>query len=131
MPRVRLFGVPYPQGLETRSEVPCFSPFLDNFEIEDGLEVHLGLEWVLERSVDIALRFGAWLDPDHQMQYNVENLEDPRVGDRFGVRFMEGEDELHWSGGVGVVLRRLQLDFAFDLSDRAQIFSLSGVYRWR
>ncbi len=120
-------GVPYPAG----AEIPCFSPFLNNFEIDDGLELHVGLEYLIERPRAIALRLGAWHDPDHQLTYNFNGRtpEELQPEDRFGLRFAAGEDELHVTGGVGVVFSRVQFDFAFDVSDRADIFSLSTVFR--
>ncbi|MCP3957446.1 MAG: hypothetical protein GY719_06305 [bacterium] len=128
-----LNGDRYPHGGETRSEVPCFSPYLRNFKVEDADELHLGLEYVIARKSPVALRLGLWHDPDHQLSYDFEGrvpeeVEGPE--DRFAFRFPEGEDELHVTGGVGFVANRLQFDLAFDLSERADIFSVSTVYRF-
>ena len=124
-------GDRYPTPEEARSSVPCVSPYLGNFEIDDALEVHLGLEFLLQRRTNLALRLGAWYDPDHQLAYDFRGQDGDslRPQDRFGFRFAEGGDEIHWTGGLGVAFARLQLDFAFDLSDRADIFSLSTVLR--
>ena len=113
------------------SEVRCVPRFLPNFEIEDATELHFGLEYVIERRLRMALRLGAWFDPDHQLAYDFgdRNIEDLRPQDRFGLRFAKGDDEMHWTGGFGIALSRVQLDLAFDLSDRANIFSLSSVFR--
>ncbi|MEM7585209.1 MAG: hypothetical protein AAF560_17600 [Acidobacteriota bacterium] len=120
-------GTPYPPG----GELACVSPFLENFEIDDAIELRLGLEYLLDHRVDVALRLGAWLDPDHQLSYDFGGrpTSDLQPEDRFGFRFPEGENEMHWTGGLGIVFSRLQLDLAFDLSDRANVFSLSTVYR--
>ncbi len=120
-------GVPYPAG----SEVPCVSPFLPNFGIDDGIELHLGVEYLIDRPIDLAFRIGVWHDPDHQLTYDFSAQTGGTLQpeDRFGFRFPEGDDEIHWTGGCGIVFRRLQLDLAFDLSDRANVFSLSTVYR--
>ncbi len=126
-----LQGDRYPHEDEPRSAVPCVSPYLANFEIEDADEVHLGFEYLFERPV--ALRFGAWYDPDHQLAYDFGGRDPERLApeDRFGFRFPEGEDEMHFTAGLGVVVSSVQLDLAFDLSDRADVFSLSGVFRLR
>ncbi len=124
-------GDRYPHESETRSSVPCYSPYLSEFEIEDADELHLGFEYLFRRPV--ALRLGAWWDPDHQLAYDFGGRDPDTLApeDRFGYRFPEGEDELHLTGGLGVVLSGVQLDFAFDVSDRADVFSLSGVFRLR
>ncbi|MCP3963715.1 MAG: hypothetical protein GY719_38250 [bacterium] len=126
-------GNRYPFGGETRSEVPCLSPFIDSFRVEDAEEFHLGVEYLFDRKQAFALRAGAWYDPDHQLAYDFGGRDpnDSQPEDRFGLRFAEGEDEFHWTGGFGVVFSRLQIDFAFDLSGRADVFSLSSVYRFR
>ncbi len=124
-----LQGDRYPHGDETRSAVSCVSPYLSNFEIDDADELHLGFEYLLDRSV--AFRAGAWYDPDHQLAYDFGGRDPESLApeDRFGFRFPEGEDEIHFTAGLGVVFSRVQLDFALDHSDRADIFSLSGVFR--
>ena len=124
-------GDRYPHENETRSEVPCVSPDLGNFKVEDANELHLGFEYVLARKRPVALRLGVWHDPDHQLAYDFggrvgEDVRRPE--DRFAFRFPEGEDEIHVTGGFGVVSRHLRFDMAFDLSERADIFSVSAVY---
>lgn len=125
-------GTPFPRGNESRSSVPCISPYLENFRIDDGLELRVGAELLLELRFPLALRLGTWLDPDHQLRYDFRGRNPNRLRpeDRFGVRFPEGNDDLHLTGGIGTVLQRLQIDLGFDLSDRARIFSLSSVWRW-
>lgn len=122
-------GDRYPHDTELRSTVPCVSPFLANFEIDDADELHLGFEYLFRRPV--ALRLGAWVDPDHQLAYDFGGRDPESLApeDRFGFRFPEGEDELHLTAGLGVVFSNVQLDVAVDLSDRADIFSFSSVFR--
>ena len=90
--------------------------------IPDADELHLGGEYVfLERTPVLAVRLGAWLDPDHRIQATIDDA-------LFGALLPPGEDELHFSVGVGVVFGNLQVDFALDLSDPADVASLSAVY---
>lgn len=124
-----LQGDRYPHGDQTASTVPCVSPFLENFNIDDADELHLGFEYLFRRPV--ALRLGTWYDPDHQLAYDFGGRDPESLApeDRFGYRFPEGEDELHLTAGLGVVFSGVQLDVAVDLSGRADVFSLSGVFR--
>ncbi len=122
-------GDRYPHEDETRSSVPCVSPFLSNFKIDDADELHLGFEYLFQRPV--ALRLGAWYDPDHQLAYDFGGRDPESLApeDRFGFRFPEGQDDVHLTAGLGLVVGNVQLDVAVDLSDRADVFSLSGVFR--
>ena len=90
--------------------------------IPDADEIHLGGEYVfLDRDPVLAVRLGAWLDPDHRIQATIDD-------DLFSALLPPGEDEVHLAGGVGLAFERFQLDFALDLSDPADIASLSLVY---
>ncbi len=94
------------------------------FVTDDADELHLGLEYQgLTAKLPWSVRLGAWHDPDHKLRYEgpAENLR---------ARFRAGEDELHWAAGVGLVVRRFQLDVAADLSERVTTLSLSGVARF-
>lgn len=94
------------------------------FTVEDGNELHLGFEFQgLATRVPWSLRCGAWHDPDHKLRYEGP---DPNLS----ARFRPGADELHVAAGVGVVLGRVQLDLAADLSERVDTVSLSGVTRF-
>jgi len=111
-------------------DVPCTTATgrLDRFRIDDALEAHLGIEYVLRRRWPLALRLGAWHDPDHQLRFDGSSTRPPN--DRFAPRFLPGEDEIHLTGGLGLALKRLQIDLGGDFSDRADVVSLSGVYRF-
>lgn len=94
------------------------------FVMDDAHELHLGFEYQgLTAKLPWSVRLGAWHDPDHRLRYEgrTENLR---------ARFRAGDDELHWSGGVGLVVARFQLDLAADLSDQVKTLSLSGVTRF-
>ncbi len=92
--------------------------------IDDGDELHAGAELVILRSTPIlALRLGAWLEPDHRIRH---------TGDDVFARALRrpGDDELHFAAGVGLAFTRFQLDLGIDLADRVDTLSLSTVYRW-
>lgn len=94
-------------------------------ELSDGDEFHLGLERVFARSRPIvALRLGAWLDPAHRV------VAGPNADPFEEAVFQAADDEIHATGGVGLVFERFQLDLGADLSDRADFASLSLVYRF-
>ena len=97
---------------------------LADFAIDDADEFHLGAEYqALGLRYPVALRLGAWFDPDHKLRYTgaAPNLR---------ARFRPGSDEVHYAAGVGVVLGRAQLDLAVDLSPRVDTLSLSSVARF-
>ncbi|HMB52034.1 MAG TPA: outer membrane protein transport protein [Thermoanaerobaculia bacterium] len=97
----------------------------DQLALEDGDEYHLGLEYVFVRSRPIvALRLGAWHDPAH-------SLGSGPTADVFeSAIFQTGDDEIHATAGLGVVFGDFQLDLGADLSDTADVVSLSFVYRF-
>jgi hypothetical protein len=89
---------------------------LDEFSVSDADELHVGLE----RQVSVpsrgaprtlSLRTGAWFDPDHQLRYSDEPplnvvivASEPRPTNdavRLAARFPGGEDQWHWTVGVG------------------------------
>ncbi len=96
----------------------------DRFEVDDANELHLGCEWqTLASRLPFAVRLGVWHDPDHRIRYEGRN-------EVLRARFRRGEDELHLAGGLGIVIHRLQLDLAADVSDTTRTFSLSAVARF-
>lgn len=114
---------------------------LDEFEIDDGDEYHVGVEYAyLLQVAALYFRGGSWYDPDHQLRFedrpplSVTNadgvLKPTNDAVRLRARFPGGEDEIHWTGGVGISFPRFQIDAAYDLSDRTDIASLSAVVRF-
>jgi long-subunit fatty acid transport protein len=94
------------------------------FRIDDADELHLGAEYQLVSwRVPLAVRLGAWLDPDHRLRYEGRST-------LLRARFRPGEDELHLAAGMGIVVRRTQVDVAVDLSDLVDTLSLSAVTRF-
>jgi long-subunit fatty acid transport protein len=97
---------------------------LDDQTIDDADELHFGAEYVfLESSPVIAMRLGAWLDPDHQMYATIA---DPYIR----AMLPKGDDEWHYTAGLGLATRRFQVDLAADLSDRVNTISLSAIYNF-
>jgi hypothetical protein len=95
---------------------------LDDRALDDADELHLGGEYVFLRSTPvIALRLGAWLDPDHQIRAITD---DPLVR----ALLPGGDDEMHYAAGFGVALSSFQLDLGVDFSDQVDTVSLSAVY---
>lgn len=92
-------------------------------EVDDGDELHLGAEYAFLRSTPLlSLRAGVWLAPDHRLR--ARDDADPFIR---ALR-QPGEDELHFTAGVGIVFRPIQLDLAVDLSDLVDTASLSAIY---
>lgn len=103
------------------SDIPR-SLALDDQTIDDANELHLGAEYVfLDSTPIIALRFGSWREPDHQMRAVTD--------DAFTRALMpRGKDEMHYAAGLGVAMDNFQIDFAVDFGDRADTVSLSAIY---
>ncbi len=98
----------------------------DGLVLEDADELHAGVEYAFLRAKPlVAVRLGAWLDPDHRIHIAGEERE---LFDR--AVFQPGDDEIHIAAGVGVVFPRFQLDIAVDLSDRVDTASLSAIYHF-
>lgn len=102
------------------ARLPDIVSSTQGYRLEDTNEVHLGIESVL---FDLASEFvgtarlGVWNDPAHE----AESVTGSSV-------FPPGEDDLHWSGGIGLVIKEdFQIDAAIDLSDRVDTVSFSVV----
>ena len=87
--------------------------------LEPADELHLGLEVVvLKTSPVVALRLGAWHDPDRR----------PGGRDVFPSVVPLGDGDVHTSFGLGIAFQSLKLDFGYDQSDRVDTGSFSLVY---
>lgn len=97
----------------------------DQIRLDDGDEFRVGLEYVMIQANPIlALRCGAWLDPAHRVGSGANTDPFERAV------FQAGDDELHFTAGLGIVLPKYQIDLGADLSDRADHASVSFVYRF-
>jgi hypothetical protein len=97
---------------------------LDDQTIDDADELHLGAEYAfLDSTPIVALRLGAWYEPDHQMRPIID---DPWLE----AMTVNGDDELHFAAGLGLAMERYQFDLAVDFSDRLDTVSLSAIFNF-
>jgi hypothetical protein len=95
---------------------------LDDQTVDDADELHLGAEYVFLRSTPIiAARLGTWWEPDHQLRATID---DPLLR----ALLPPGDDEMHYSAGLGVAMQNFQIDLGIDFADRADTVSLSAIY---
>ncbi len=91
--------------------------------LDDGDELRAGAELVILRSTPVlAARLGAWSEPAHRIRYTGDDV-------RSRALRQPGDDELHFSAGLGLVFTRFQVDLGIDLAERVDTVSLSTVYR--
>lgn len=97
----------------------------DQIALSDGNELRFGAEYVFVTARPaVALRFGAFRDPAHGLDSGPE-------ADQFERAIFDGgEAQTHFAGGGGVVFERFQIDLGFDLSEHADLLSISFVYRF-
>ena len=92
--------------------------------VDDADELHAGVEYVLVRKTPVvALRFGAWLDPDHRLRSSVGETEPFDVA-----LFRAGDDEVHVAAGFGLVFDKVQLDLGVDFSKSVDTVAISMLY---
>jgi long-subunit fatty acid transport protein len=93
-----------------------------DLSLEDGNEYHLGGEYVfLDSTPMVAVRAGIWLDPDHEVSYSGDNYVAAAL-------LQPGDDNIHYSAGLGLAFKRFQVDFGVDFSDLVDTASLSMIY---
>lgn len=104
----------------------------------DVTEIHVGFEWIFaEMSVPLSVRVGYWLDPYHAALNSVADnqLLGGRVGDTFvrDIFFLNefAEDTNHYAFGLGWTFgTAFQLDVGVDISNKDEVGSMSGIYRF-
>jgi len=110
---------------------------LEGLSVDDGDVFRLGFEYLLiglgcpgskDKSCSVGVRLGAWLDPDHKVRFAAEPGLDV-VTRAQAIQFLGGDDELHFTAGVGYVFKRFQIDAAVDLSQAVDTLSLSAIFR--
>ena len=97
-------------------------------QLSDATEIHVGFEYVIARSQPVvALRLGAWLDPDHRFHWDGDDNSDAEAFSR--AQFASGgDDEIHFAAGAGIVFQGIQIDLALDVSELRNTASLSAIY---
>ncbi len=89
--------------------------------IDDADEIHLGGEYAFFRGRSVmAVRLGAWHDPDHQQHNETTAFSRAEIPG--------GDDELHLAAGFGVAFDNFQVDVGLDLSDLRDTASVSMIY---
>ena len=89
--------------------------------IDDADEIHLGAEYAFFRGRSVmAVRLGAWHDPDHQQRNETSAFSRAEVPG--------GDDELHLAAGFGVAFDKFQIDVGLDLSELRDTASISMIY---
>ena len=97
---------------------------LDDRAIDDVDELHLGIEYVfLDSTPVIAVRFGTWLEPDHQLRATSDDILARALLPR-------GDDEMHYAAGIGVAMQNFQIDLGVDFADRVDTVSLSAIFNF-
>lgn len=109
---------------------------LGRLRIDDVIEPHLGMEFVLlEMRHPLSLRLGTWYEDRHTIAFEgdlVEFAGSPELSEALAnaALFSTGEDQLHFSVGLGWAFSSFQIDFAADFADQQDVMSLSGVWRF-
>lgn len=93
----------------------------EDVRLDDAHELHLGLEYVFVGiSPVIALRVGTWLDPDHRIRFEGDDLLARAI-------FRGRPDQWHFAAGFGLAYGRFQADLGFDLAETVNTVSLSAI----
>jgi len=95
------------------------------YKADDAYEYRIGFEYGFVGARNpIFVRLGSWFEPEHRIRYA-----DDTVGQ--SVLFRKGNDEIHYSAGLGMVFgQRFELNAAIDLSDIVDTTSLSFITRF-
>ena len=103
-----------------------------DYESPDVIEWHLGTEYLIPTDKTIvALRAGAFLDPDHKTRFvGPQDDEFGEIQD-FIFNFGQLNDNVAFTAGVGFVWRnRIQVDLAAVRSNRFDWLVTSVLYRF-
>jgi len=107
----------------------------DAFRIDDGTEVHVGLQYAMPRRRGAPrLRTGLWFDPDHSLRFSPSTpstSRDARASDLVvSTALSRGDDQIHATGGIGLTLhRRLELNVGADVTSSQFRWSTSVIVR--
>ncbi len=94
----------------------------DRLSLSDVSELHVGAEYAFLRLDPVlAVRVGAWLDPDHRLCGAAADSAYPCAT---GAR----SDEGHVTLGFGMAFKRFQLDLAVDGSRSEVTSSITGIF---
>lgn len=98
-------------------------------DVSNGTELRLGGEYVFTQFANpFSLRAGIWREPEHALVATGPANDTSVDVDR--ALFRPGDDEYHYTAGLGWAFPRFQLDLAADWSDQVTSYSVSGVVRF-
>jgi len=99
--------------------------------VDDAHELHGGVEYLLLRQgwLPLAFRGGAWRDPAHAPRY-VSTPQHDELDVLLTATLPGASDLVHYTFGAGVVLGRVELNGAADLSSRTTYVTISAVVRF-
>jgi hypothetical protein len=107
---------------------------LQNFDLHDGTETRLGMEYVFflgdpVKPTRIAFMAGVWSDPDHRISFSKPVT---MSGDLFRHAFFptSGKRRGHVSAGLGANFGSFQMDAGCDRSSDISTCALSTVARF-
>ena len=103
--------------------------FPDNFTIDDGVEVHGGIQYAVP-SWRFVPRFrgGVWFDPDHSVHFTPTG--NASFDERMSTALSTGKNQVHGTGGVGLTFgSHFELNAGFDVSSTTRILSTSLILR--
>ena len=108
-----------------------------DYTADDGNVFRLGLQYVIPLGSNaLALRGGAWRDPDHRIRFTGQILASDNAATAAfkaaeTMLFSPGRTEYHYTGGLGIVLgEHLQLDAAADIASSVRTAALSAIVRY-
>jgi long-subunit fatty acid transport protein len=106
----------------------------DSFSIDDGTEVHGGVQYVVPRWRGIPrFRAGVWFDPDHSVQFTpaaATTFEDRLFNERLGTALSTGKNQVHGTGGIGLTFgTHVEINAGVDIASTTRIFSTSLIIR--
>jgi len=108
-----------------------------DYRVDDGSVYRLGVQYVIPLSNNVlALRAGAWRDPDHRVRFTGQVLATDDANTAAAktgqiLLFRPGKNEYHYTGGLGFTLgEHFQLDAAADIATSVRTGALSAVIRY-
>ncbi len=106
----------------------------DSFTIDDGTEVHGGVQYAVPRWPGVPrFRAGAWFDPDHSVHFTPgagATAADRLFDERLSTALSTGKNQVHGTGGVGLTFgRHVEVNAAIDIASTTTIFSTSLIIR--
>lgn len=119
-------------NFQLNDALPVVQEGIGPLEIDDGVEVHLGGEYVFTNfNHPFSIRAGLWHDPEHSIRFEGQPIvRDVTDAVANAVLFSQGDDELHYAFGFGWAFEKFQVDAGADFSENVDTWSVSGVWRF-